>query len=44
MLVFISNDIILKKSQKHHFGAIVGPFSPNLAKKEFFWKKGYVSF
>ena len=29
-----------KKSKKPYFGAILGPFYPNLRKNEFCWKKG----
>ena len=34
----------LKKSQRPHFGAILGPFYPNLGKKEFSWVKGFCRF
>ena len=33
-----------EKSRKFYFGAILGPFSLNLAKNEFFWKKGLCQF
>ena len=30
---------VFKKSKKTYFGAILGPFCPNLDKNEFSWKK-----
>ena len=33
-----------KKSKSPYFGAILGPFCPNLGKNEFYWEKGSCQF
>ena len=39
-----TNEKFFKKIKKPYLETILGPFSPNLSKNEFDWKKGYVSF